>query len=49
MKVTITFNLDETWDEYKNMNPELIVEDMFDNWKCKDGVSIEDVNIKIKE
>ena len=31
MKVTITFNLDETWNEYKNMNPELIVEDMFDN------------------
>lgn len=49
MKVTITFNLDETWDSYKNMNPELIVEDMFDNWKGKDGVCIEDVNIKIKE
>jgi len=49
MKVNITFNLDETWNEYKDMNPELIVEDMFDNWNGKDGVSIEDVNVKFCE
>ena len=31
MKVVITFNLDDGWDEYKNVNQELLVEDMFDN------------------
>ena len=31
MKVVITFNLDDSWEEYKNVNPELLVEDMFDN------------------
>lgn len=31
MKVVITFNLDDGWYEYKNVNPELLIEDMFDN------------------
>ena len=31
MKVVITFNLDAGLEEYKNINPELLVEDIFDN------------------
>lgn len=45
MKVVITFNLDDGWDEYKNVNPELLVEDMFDNWEGKDGLTIESYSV----
>ena len=43
MKIIIEFTLDETWDEYKNVNPELIVEDIFE-FGLKDGITY-----KIKE
>lgn len=43
MKVTITFNLDDSWDSYKDADYELLVEDMFDNWKGKDGISIDNI------
>jgi len=45
MKVVITFNLDESWDSYKTANPDLIVDDMFDNWQGKDGISIDNIKI----
>ena len=45
MKVVITFNLDDGWDEYKNVNPELLVEDMFDNWEGKDGLTIKSYSV----
>lgn len=45
MKVVISFNLDESWDSYKNTSPDLIIEDMFDNWKGKDGISIDNIKI----
>ena len=47
MKVTVTFNLDDSWDEYKNVNPELLVNDMFDNWKGKDGPTIESYSVNV--
>lgn len=46
MKVVVTFNLDDGWDEYKNVNPEFLVEDMFDNWEGKDGLTIESYSVK---
>lgn len=45
MKVVITFNLDGCWEEYKNVNSELLVEDMFDNWEGKDGLTIESYSV----
>ena len=29
MKVTVEIELDESWDEYKDTHPELLVEDLF--------------------
>lgn len=49
MKVTVTFNLDENWDDYKDVNPELLVDDMFDNWQGKDGLSIESYSVEGSE
>ena len=48
MLVTIKFKLDHTWDEYKDINKELILEDMIDKMEpLKTGVeSIEIVNIE---
>jgi hypothetical protein len=46
MKVTVTFNLDENWDDYKNVNPELLINDMFDNWQVKDGLSIDSYSVE---
>ena len=45
MRVTITFNLDDSWDSYKDTDYELLVEDMFDNWEGKDGISIDNIKI----
>ena len=40
MKINIEFELDdELWGEYKEgINPELFLEDLFSNWRGKDGV-----------
>ena len=40
MKVNIEFELDDkVWGEYKEgINPELFIEDLFSNWRGKDGV-----------
>ena len=46
MKVTVTFNLDDSWDDYKNVNPELLIDDMFYNYQSKNGVSIESYSIE---
>lgn len=44
MKVTVTFDVD--WSGYEYVSDELIVEDMFNNWPEKDGISIEKVHVK---
>ena len=38
MKVKIEF--DVNWNNYEDVAPELIVEDMFENWPGKEGVEI---------
>lgn len=43
MVVKITFELDETWDEYKDCHPELLVEDM--DVIQKDGVRVLNVDV----
>ena len=45
MKVVITFNLDDGWDGYKNVNQELLVEDIFDNREGKDCLTIESYSV----
>ena len=36
MQITVVFEFDETWDDYYDVHPELIMEDAIE---CKDGVS----------
>lgn len=39
MLVTIKFRLDHTWDEYKGMSKELLLEDMIDRLdSLKEGI-----------
>ena len=39
MLVTIKFRLDHTWDEYKSMSKELLLEDMMDRLdSMKEGI-----------
>ncbi len=47
MTVTVTFNLDNSWDDYKNVSPELLVDDMFDNWEGKDGLTIKSYSMNV--
>ena len=51
MIVTVKFKLDHTWDEYKYINKELLLEDMVDKMQTlKEGIEpIEIVNIKTEE
>ena len=44
MKLLIEFTLDETWDGYEDVIPELIAEDMF--IQLKDGVTYEVKKVK---
>lgn len=48
MKVTIEFTLDETWDEYKDIDKELLLDDMVDKMQTlKEGIEpIEIENIE---
>lgn len=48
MIVTVKFSLDHTWDEYKDINTELLLEDMVDKMQTlKEGIEpIEIVNIE---
>ena len=51
MLVTVKFKLDDTWDEYKDINKELLMEDMIDKMQTlKVGIEpVEIVDIKIEE
>lgn len=51
MIVTVKFKLDYTWDEYKDIDKELFLEDMVDKMEpLKAGVEpIEIVNIETEE
>ena len=51
MLVTIKFQLDHTWDEYKDINTELLLEDMVDKMQTlKEGIEpIEIVNIETEK
>lgn len=48
MIVTVKFRLDHAWDEYKDINTELLLEDMVDKMQSlKEGIEpIEIVNIE---
>ena len=48
MLVTVKFKLGHTWDEYKDINTELLLEDMVDKMQTlKEGIEpIEIVNIE---
>ena len=48
MIVTVKFRLDHTWGEYKDINTELLLEDMVDKMQTlKEGIEpIEIVNIE---
>ena len=51
MLVTVKFKLDHTWDEYKDINKELLLEDMVDKMQTlKAGVEpIEIVDIETEK
>lgn len=51
MIVTVKFRLDHTWDEYKDVNTELLLEDMVDKMQTlKEGIEpIEIVNIETEK
>ena len=51
MLVTVKFKLDNTWDEYKDINKELLLEDMVDKMQTlKVGVEpVEIVDIETEE
>ena len=51
MLVTVKFKLDNTWDEYKDINKELLLEDMVDKMQSlKAGVEpVEVVDIETEE
>ena len=44
MKIKIEF--DVNWDNYSDVCDELIIEDMFENWSGKDGVTITSYKIE---
>ena len=51
MLITVKFKLDDTWDEYKDINKEFLLEDMVDKMQTlKEGIEpIEIVNIETEE
>ena len=44
MKVIIEFNVD--WENYSDISDELIIKDMFENWKGKEGIEINSYKIE---
>ena len=44
MKVKIEFEVN--WPDYEDVSDELIIEDMFENWLGKKGVSIKSYKIE---
>ena len=47
MKLFVQIDLDETWDDYKNISLELLMEDLFGKFPKKDGIkNITITNIK---
>ena len=44
MKVKIEFEVN--WPDYEDVCDELIIEDMFENWSGKEGVSIKSYKIE---
>lgn len=38
MKLFVQIDLDETWDEYKNIPLKLLIEDLFGKFPKKDGI-----------
>ena len=51
MTVTVKFKLDDTWDEYKGINKELLMEDMIKKMQTlKAGIEpVEIVDIETEE
>ena len=51
MLVTVKFKLDDTWDEYKDIDKELLMEDMVDKMQTlKVGIEpVEIVDIETEE
>lgn len=51
MLVTVKFKLDDTWDEYKDVNKEFLLEDMVDKMQTlKAGIEpVEIVDIETEE
>lgn len=51
MLVTVKFKLDDTWDEYKDINEEFLMEDMADKMQTlKAGIEpVEIVDIETEE
>lgn len=51
MLVTVKFELDDTWDEYKDINKEFLLEDMIDKMQTlKTGIEpVEIVDIETEE
>ena len=51
MTVTVKFKLDHTWDEYKDINKELLMEDIIDKMQTlKAGIEpVEIVDIETEE
>ena len=51
MLVTVKFKLDNTWDEYKDINKELLLEDMVDKMQTlKAGIEpVEVVDMETEE
>ena len=51
MLVTVKFKLGHTWDEYRDINTELLLEDMVDKMQTlKEGIEpIEIVNIETEK
>ena len=51
MLVTVKFKLDDTWDEYKDIDKELLMEDMVDKMQTlKAGIEpVEIVDIETEE
>lgn len=51
MLVTVKFKLDDTWDEYKDINKEFLMEDMVDKMQTlKVGIEpVEIVDIETEE
>ena len=45
MKVVVEIELDESWNDYKDVHPDLFIEDMLPPCKRMDGI----VNVKLIE